>query len=175
MRARALTTAATTLTAAVAATTAIAATAGPAAAAPAPTVEWTFIELLPCQGDPGLFQVTVRTRDRVHERTGDGRYHENSTSVGTFVAQPVTVEPDTGDVLPRTGSSWSGRIVLTHTANDGTAGAGHAVSTFGLRIHGSSDAGGHAAQHQLAHYTGTARPDDTGAAVRSAFARSSCS
>ena len=144
-----------------------------AAAAPAP-VEWTFVDVLPCQSEPGLFEITLRTRDRMHERSADTRYSESSTSIGTFTAQPVTLDSGTGSTEPRAGASWSGRVVLTHTATDGTAGAGHAVSTFGLRVLGVSDTGERAGQHLLAHYTGTARPEDPEALVRRAFARSTC-
>ncbi len=164
-----------TATAALAvAVTAALSAAAPALAAPQPTVQTSFVDVLPCQNDPGLFKITLYTRDRLHELTADSRYHENSSSIGTFTAAPVTQNESTGTVGPRAGASWTGRVVLTHTANDGTAGAGHAVSTFNLRISGVSDTGQRAAQQQLGHYTGTVRPDQLGAVVRQAFSRSTC-
>ncbi len=167
--------------AAAAATTAAAVTgavsvAAPALAAPHPTVQvqTSFVDVLRCQSDPGWFEITLHTRDRLHERTLDSRYHENSTSIGTFTASPVSLQMSSGTTSARAGASWTGRVVLTHTANDGSTGAGHAVSTFNLRISGVSDAGERAAQQELGHYTGTARPDQLDAVVRQAFSRSTC-
>lgn len=164
---------ATTLTAA---TLTMIAGGAPSAAHAAPPSKTTvaFIDTLACQSDPHPFEITLVTRDRLHERQTTGRYHENSRSAGTFTAVPVHVDAENGAVTPRAGSTWTGRMLLVHTANNGTAGAGHAVSTFRLHISGTSDSGEQLHQHALAHYTGTAMPDDESAVVRRFFTTSSC-
>ena len=148
----------------------------PSAAHAEPPTQSTvvFTATLACQSDPHPFTFTLITRDRLHERRTPDRYHENSRSAGTFTAVPVHVDQQTGEVAPRTGSTWTGRMLLVHSANNGTAGAGHAVSTFRLHISGTSDTGEQLHQQELAHYTGTAMPDDDAAVVRRFFTKSSC-
>lgn len=148
----------------------------PAAAHAAPPVESTqvFISTLACQSDPEPFEFTLITRDRLHEQQTTDRYHESSRSAGTFTAVPVQLDEQTDAVTPRAGATWIGRMVLVHTANNGTAGAGHAVSTFRLHISGTSDSGERLHQMELAHYTGTAMPDDESAVVRRFFTTSAC-
>ena len=111
-----------------------------------------------------------------HEDLDHAEAQRGERRQGTFTARPVTLDTDTdtGTTHLRAGSTWSGRVVLTHTANDGTAGACHAVSSLGLRVHGVSDTGERAAQQSLAHHAGTARPDDLEPVIRRAFARSTC-
>lgn len=172
MHIRALT---TTLTAA---TLTVTVSAGPLAAAAhaAPPSETTvvFLDSLPCQPETELFEITLVTRDRLHEHQTAARYHENSRSAGTFSAVPVQIDELSGEVTRRAGSSWAGRMVLIHTANNGSAGAGHAVSTFRLHISGTSDTGERLHSQEFAHYTGTAVPDDPSAVVRRFFSRSVC-
>lgn len=129
---------------------------------------------LPCQSDAGPFEITLETLDRLHERVSEERYHENSPSIGTFHAVPVTVDEDGDVVALRPGATWSGRMVLVHTANNGSAGAGHAVSTFRLRIQGTGEDGERIHHQDLAHYTGTALPEDPAAVVRRFFSTTTC-
>lgn len=133
-----------------------------------------FLDRLPCQPDPGLFRIALVTHDRLHERSSGERYHENSHSAGTFSATPVAVDERTGTVAPRAGSVWTGRLTVLHTANNGSTGAGHAVSTFRLHISATNDGGGRLHQQELAHYTGTAVPDTDAAVIRRFFATSDC-
>ena len=133
-----------------------------------------FLDRLPCQSDPGAFRITLAIDDRLHERSDGERYHENSRSSATLSATPVAVDERTGAVAPRAGSAWSGRLTVLHTANNGSTGAGHAVSTFRLHISATNEDGGRLRQQGLAHYTGTAVPDADAAVVRRFFATTDC-
>lgn len=175
MHGRALTTTLTAATLTAATLTVLGgALAAPAHATPTSQSTQVFVDTLACQSDPEPFQFTLVTRDRLHERQTTDRYHENSRSAGTFTATPVHVDEQTGAVVPRAGSTWSGRMLLVHSADNGTAGAGHAVSTFRLHISGTSDSGEQMHQQALAHYTGTATPDDESAVIRRFFTKSDC-
>lgn len=143
-------------------------------AAPPSETTTTFLDTLACQSDPEQFQFTLVTRDRLHERETPDRYHESSGSVGTFTAVPVHLDEQTDVVTRRVGQTWTGRVLMIHTANDGTAGAGHAVSTFRIHISATSDSGERLHQQGSAHYAGTARPEDAFALVRHFSTTSSC-
>ncbi len=136
-----------------------------------------FVSELPCQPDPGLFLVTLTSRDGFHERISGG-YHENSVSIGEFAAGPVDLigEDDGAPVVAaRDGETYTGRAVFTHTANDGDQGPGHAVSSVGTRIEGTGDAGTRVAFHAMAHITATARPyEDPSAVIRVYVEKASC-
>lgn len=139
--------------------------AGLAAAAPPQTTTFTITDTLPCLPDTELFMVTVTSTTRFHERVTDDRYHESSGERWDIHAAP----------LDCTGSSWRGNLNATHTANDGAAGGGHAVSTVTLRLRLRSSDGEILTYRSLAHITATARPDqDPETLVRVFFHRAAC-
>jgi hypothetical protein len=119
---------------------------------------------LPCSGAEYLFTPTGHITDATKERVDDGRYHESSIFILGVVATPAE-----GD-----GSTYSGRIAYLHSANDGTTGNGHAVSTMRqlATLHGSD--GSVLLARSIAHITATARPDDPSAVIRLFFEHSTC-
>ncbi|MFP5252702.1 MAG: hypothetical protein ACLGH4_02775 [Actinomycetes bacterium] len=124
----------------------------------------TFEDTLPCTGE--LYRFTVGGyHDSGGERVGDDSYHE-----GSAFAVALTGEPVNGAA-----PSYSGRVTYLHTANDGGAGAGHAVSTFLMLVVLRGSDGSVLRARTVAHVTATARPDlDEAAVVRRFFEHSTC-
>ena len=72
------------------------------------------------------------------------------------------------------GPTYWGRIAYIHSADDGTTGDGHAVSTMRqlATLHGSD--GSILLARSVAHIAATARPDDPSAVIRLFFEHSRC-
>jgi hypothetical protein len=119
---------------------------------------------LPCTGEPYLLTPLSAPRDLWHESSDADRYHESSL----FVVD-VLAEPD-----GHAGPVFTGRLRFQHVANDGTSGAGHAVSTFHMAADLRGDDGTTIRDRDLAHITATARPEDASALIRRFFERARC-
>ncbi len=75
---------------------------------------------LPCTGELYRFSALGPVQDRLHQRSQDDRYHENSLFAVTVRAMPVDGH----------GTTYTGRLTLVHKADNNHSGAGHAGSSF---------------------------------------------
>ncbi len=123
------------------------------------------VQPLPCTGELYRFSALGPVQDRLHQRTQDDRYHENSLFAVTVRAVPLDGQ----------GTTYTGRITVVHNADNGDSGAGHAVSSFRMlaALHGSD--GSLLRARTVAHISATAVPDlDPTAVVRVFFNHSDC-
>lgn len=127
-------------------------------------------EPLPCQLDQGLFAIQLsEAHEGGKEWWRGAMYHENTRLTAALAAVPVTA---TGAVRP--GVTYTGTLTATHLANDGTLGAGHAVSTAQLQVRAIGDDGSRIHFHSLGHIAATERPTSDSAAVHVHFDRTWC-
>ena len=119
---------------------------------------------LPCTGEPYLLTPVSEPLDLWHESLHADRYHESSLFIVDVLAQPDG----------HAGPNFRGRLRFQHVANDGTRGAGHAVSTLHMAADLRGDDGSTIRALELAHITATARPEDASALIRRFFERARC-
>jgi len=118
--------------------------------------EWMPMPL-PCTEEPYLFAASSPPVDWVRESVTPVRYHERSR---------FSID----------GPTYTGRITYDHVANDGSAGEGHAVSTFSMRARLVAEDGSTIRAQDIAHITATARPDeDPASLIRVFFEHARCS
>jgi hypothetical protein len=127
--------------------------------------EWMPMPL-PCTEEPYLFAASSPPVDWVRESVTPVRYHERSRFSIDVVAVPDGID----------GPTYTGRITYDHVANDGSAGEGHAVSTFSMRARLVAEDGSTIRAQDIAHITATARPDqDPASLIRVFFEHARCS